>query len=159
MRPQPAAFMSGSATCVTMNGPLRLTSIILSHCASVSSSNGTKPVMPALLTRMVTGPNAPRSFATAASTCLRLVMSACSGMALPPEDDDLVGDLRSVIDRYVEHADRDAIARETATDGRADPRSCSRHQCDFRAHSAVLLDDIATSVVSSVAHRAPDVGP
>src|ERR1700761_5625741 len=69
-----------------MNVPFRLISIISSHCASVICSNGTKREIPALLTRMVMGPKACRSFSTAALTSSRFAMLACRAMALPPPD-------------------------------------------------------------------------
>src|SRR5260370_345464 len=57
IRPQPAASMSGSTACAAMNMLFKLTVIMRSQASSVISRNGAKPVMPALLTRMVTGPS------------------------------------------------------------------------------------------------------
>src|SRR5579871_2169209 len=84
IRPHFALRMSGTTTCVTTNVPRTLMSNICVQSSSVISSKGTIFEMPALLTRIVTGPNASRSASTATFTASRSAMLACSAMALPP---------------------------------------------------------------------------
>jgi hypothetical protein len=84
-----------------------------SQRSSVSSSNGVKSVTPALLTRIVTGPKASRSFSTAALTGARCDTSAPSAMALPPADL-----MASTVE--VQHADSDAVPGQPPGAGGAD---------------------------------------
>src|SRR6266403_494262 len=84
IRPQPAASMSGRTACAAMNMLFRLTIIMRSQASSVISRNGTKPVMPALLTRMVTGPSSACARCTPASICAREDTSTRLAMARPP---------------------------------------------------------------------------
>ena len=57
MRPQPAAIMSGTASCMQVKVPVRLTAMIRSHFSGVMSATGSNASMPALVTTMVIGPN------------------------------------------------------------------------------------------------------
>src|ERR1700722_8609327 len=84
IRPQPAASMSGSTACATMNMLFKLTVIMRSQASSVISRNGTNPVMPALLTSMVTGPNSACACCTPASICAREDTSTRLATARPP---------------------------------------------------------------------------
>ena len=66
MRPQPAASMSGTAACTQVNVPVRLTAMIRSHVSrrdvERAASNDS---MPALVTRISTGPSSARTRANA----------------------------------------------------------------------------------------------
>ena len=81
MRPQPASIMSGSATWQQWNVPVRFTSITRCHACGVSSSDGAQPTMPALVTRMCTGPSSVRTLANASSTAAWSLTSAADRRA------------------------------------------------------------------------------
>ena len=84
IRPQPAASMSGRIARVHRNGPLRLTAIIRSHASTAMSRNAQKPVMPALLTRIVTGPSSARVRAAAPAMSSSEDASIAQAIARPP---------------------------------------------------------------------------
>ena len=82
MRPQPAATMSGTAACTQVNVPVRLTAMIRSHVSAVMSSSGSNDSMPALVTRISTGPSSARTRANAASTEARSATSTSTAIDL-----------------------------------------------------------------------------
>ena len=57
MRPQPSAIMSGTASCMQVKVPVRLTASMRSHFSGVMSATASKDSMPALVTRIVIGPS------------------------------------------------------------------------------------------------------
>src|SRR5579885_818441 len=85
IRPQPAASMSGTMARAHRNGPLRLTRIIRSHISSVRSKSGQKPLMPALLTRIVMGPSSLRVRTAAPATASANETSTVQAIATPPD--------------------------------------------------------------------------
>ena len=74
IRPQPASIMSGSTAWQQWKVPVRLTANRRFHVSALMSRKGWKPSIPALLTRMVTGPNVsctsdrPRSMSARSDT-------------------------------------------------------------------------------------------
>src|SRR5689334_13806842 len=84
MRPHFASSMSVSSACEQVHMLLRLTLMILSQRSSLTSRNERKSVMPALFTRMRTGPNFDRTAAAAASTSARFDTSTLHAIARKP---------------------------------------------------------------------------
>lgn len=68
IRPHLAAIMSGMASWMQWNMPVRLTSSMRCHSATVISTKGLYSEMPALAISSSIGPNAWRVSATAAPT-------------------------------------------------------------------------------------------
>src|SRR5260221_6980702 len=81
MRPKPPASMAGSAARLHRKAPVRLTSIIRRNCASVVRWKGADSALPALLTRMATGPPCDAASAKADSTAASSVTSQASARA------------------------------------------------------------------------------
>src|SRR5690606_7888614 len=67
--PRPARIISGTTARTVWNTPVRLTSSMSCHSASLNSQVGRKPTMPALAQTMSMCPNVPIASATAASSC------------------------------------------------------------------------------------------
>ncbi len=75
MRPHCAAAMSGTASCMHVKVPVRLTARMRSHFSAVMSATASKDSIPALVTRIVTGPS---SWRTSENTRSRPARSATS---------------------------------------------------------------------------------
>ena len=84
MRPQPFAFIFGSAARVVWKAEDRLIAMIWSHFSSGNSSTGATCWMPALFTRMSTAPKAFSASAIMAAISAGLVMSAAENSTLTP---------------------------------------------------------------------------
>lgn len=61
MRPKPASIMSGIASWMQWNVPVRFTSIIFCQSSTLISVNGWNMSMPALVTRISIGPSSART--------------------------------------------------------------------------------------------------
>ena len=61
IRPQPFAFIAGSASRMVWNAAVRLSAMIRSHLSTGNSSIGATCWVPALLTRMSGPPKSARS--------------------------------------------------------------------------------------------------
>ena len=72
MRPKRAFIMPGVARRIVWNAPVRFVSITGRHCSSLMRTTRPSRVIPALLTRTVTGPNALSISPNAASTVGRM---------------------------------------------------------------------------------------
>src|SRR5216684_1875495 len=74
--PLPAAIMSRPARRAQRNWPVRLTEMTLFQSCRENSLAGRMTLMPALFTRMSTGPNVARTLSNARSTASSSAMSA-----------------------------------------------------------------------------------
>ncbi len=83
MRPQPSASMSGTASCMQTKVPVRLTASMWSHFSGVMSATASNDSMPALVTRMVIGPNwaltAANTFSSAPRSATSTWWAAAAG--------------------------------------------------------------------------------
>src|ERR1039458_7259235 len=84
IRPQPRAAICGPNRCPSRNGAVRLTAMVRSQSATASAPSGGRRLIPAQLTRMSGGPNAPAASSAARSTCARSASSALIQAACPP---------------------------------------------------------------------------
>src|SRR5665647_2074111 len=84
MRPAPRGTIVRATAWVTKNRPLRLTSIIASQSASVTSRASWLAPRPALLTRMSMRPRSATRRCTAGSMLARSVTSSSTATARPP---------------------------------------------------------------------------
>ena len=75
MRPQPAAVMSGTASCMQVKVPVRFTARRRSHFSGVMSATASNDSMPALVTRIVIGPSFWRTSAKTRSSSPRSATS------------------------------------------------------------------------------------
>ena len=89
--------------------------MIRSHACGVSSTNGAKPTMPALVTRMCTGPSSLRTLANASSTAARSLTSAATAERRDAVGPQFFGDplRRFAVD--VEHGDLVAAPAQFVT--------------------------------------------
>ncbi len=86
MRPL-LARSAGRNACVTLNMPLRLTARMSCQSLATVSASAVKAlrrVMPALLTRIETGPTSSATFFAIARQSSRFVTSSVKAFALPP---------------------------------------------------------------------------
>ena len=122
MRPHPASSMSGTAAWTQAKVPVRLTAMIRSHASGVMSASGVNDSMPALVTRIPTGPSASRDIgdggvdrarsATSTSTPIAVAPSACSAAAAEADP----------VAVAVEQGDGVAVGGELLGDAEADAR-------------------------------------
>ena len=120
MRPHPAASMSGSAACTQANVPVRLTATMRSHCSAVMSSTGVKDSMPALVTRISTGPSSARTRSTPASTDGRSATSTSRARTFVPSASSSAAAVSSVAGFTVEEGDAVTLGDEPAGHAEAD---------------------------------------
>ena len=76
MRPQPRAFMPGTAALIVWKDDVRLIAMILSHLSTGNSSTGATNWIPALLTSRSTPPNIRSTSAIIAAIAAPSDMSA-----------------------------------------------------------------------------------
>ena len=85
IEPPPAAAIRAPATAISRNGPLRLTSMVLSKSPSETSSRlGERGAMPALLTRTSSRPRSAYTLSTAGSMLAHWPTCRASGTAATP---------------------------------------------------------------------------
>lgn len=84
IQPHRTARIPGSTVSVTRNTDLRLTASCSSQSCSVIWSRGCGRAIPALFTRMATGPSASVARSTILATSLAIDTSAWMVMAWPP---------------------------------------------------------------------------
>ena len=84
IRPQPRAAIKGPNRWPSRNGAVRLTAMVRSQSAVLSSASGGRRLTPAQLTRMSGGPNAAAAASAARSTSGRSARSALTQPASPP---------------------------------------------------------------------------
>jgi len=116
--------------CAAMNMLFRLTIIMRSQASSVISRNGTKPVMPALLTRMVTGPSSACARCTPHRSAPGGHIDATGNGAAAARHDVARGALRA---RLVNIPDGHggAIARQTLAGCETEAGRRARDDCIF----------------------------
>ena len=136
MRPQPAASMSGTAACTQVNVPVRLTAMIRSH---VSGGDVERPAsndsMPALVTRISTGPSSARTSANPASTDAAVGDVDLDGRAPSRRRRSSRGRRLGRRAVAVEEGDAVAVGGELAGDAEADARGAAGDDGDA-AHAA-----------------------
>ncbi len=84
IRPNPRAAIPGSVRWASRNGARRLTAIISSKSAAVTSSSDCLRPSPALLTSTETGPSACSTAVTSSPGASGRLRPAPSAMAVPP---------------------------------------------------------------------------
>ena len=84
MRPHPASTMSVRAAWAQVKVPVRLTPMIRAHPSAVMSRTGVKASMPALVTRISTGPSSALIRSKPVSTDVRSATSTSTAMAVAP---------------------------------------------------------------------------
>ena len=122
MRPQPFAFIFGSAARVAWKAEDRLIAMISSHFSIGNSSTGATCWMPALLTRMSTAPNSASAMAIMPAISAGLVMSAGENSTFTPNSAGQPGAQRLGLGRRQDAVDDEvgALGGERAGIGQAD---------------------------------------
>ena len=91
MRPQPRAFMPGTAARMAWKADERLIAMIASHFSGGNSSTGATCWMPALFTRMSTAPKACSAWRIMPAISSGFVMSAGECSAFTPNSLSIAG--------------------------------------------------------------------
>ena len=84
IRPQPRAAMPVPYRWPSRNGAVRLTAMVWSHCAWVSSGSGGRRLIPALFSRMSGSPNGTAAASAARPSSPRSARSALTHAAWHP---------------------------------------------------------------------------
>src|SRR5258707_272118 len=126
-----AASACWQKTCEHSHSPRRLTSVSRVHCSSVSSRNGTIVSMPALFTRMSSGPSSCQALSIMASTSTRLATSLDGDRAAPADANRLRRLLRLLGVCDIVHRDVGAFFRQSFGYPTADSAARARNQRDL----------------------------
>ena len=153
MRPHPASIMSGTADCTQWKVPVRLTAMIRSHASTVRSVNFTKPSIPALVTRIPIGPNAPRERSIAASTAVRSLTSTATASARPPSASISFATRSAAVGVDVEDGHAVTLPGQAVADGLAHARTAARDHRRSSRLTHVASPPLAFSSMPSVQRK------